>query len=219
MYKGIIFDFDGVLYDSEKHWAQIENPYLKKHIKVWRDTDYSLLIGKSINSAYDYLVKNFGFNLRREQYLADYEMMAIRLYSQLAQPLANIDLIASVLESYPEKIAIASSSKPDWIKLAIGHKPLPMQINTVVTAHDPGMNHGKPAPDIYLEASRRLGLESCDLIAIEDSETGIASAKAAGLYCIGLLNGFNAGQDLSQADEVFTGYTHETANRLNELLS
>lgn len=219
MYKGIVFDFDGVLYDSEKHWAEVENPYLKSHIPEWKDAYYAHLIGKSTHSVYEYLVKRFGLNLTREQYMADYEEMAQRLYGQKTTPLEKLNLIAIVQQETSVKAAIASSSKPEWIMQALRNNPVKLQFATVVTAHDHNVKHGKPAPDVYLEASRRLCIKPGHLIAIEDSATGVASAKSAGLYCIGLVNGFNLDQDLSQADETFDGYSNHAASRLKELLS
>jgi beta-phosphoglucomutase-like phosphatase (HAD superfamily) len=66
---GVIFDFDGVIVDSEKHWAIIENSYLHKHIPNWADEAYSTLVGKDLSSVYDLLIRSWGFKLSKQQYL------------------------------------------------------------------------------------------------------------------------------------------------------
>ncbi|MMZ65994.1 2-deoxyglucose-6-phosphate phosphatase [compost metagenome] len=64
------------------------------------------------------------------------------------------------------------------------------------------MPHGKPAPDVYLEAALQLGVEPQECLVLEDSRNGIVAAKAAGMGCIGYVNLNSGNQDLSQADSI-----------------
>ncbi|MNN79879.1 Beta-phosphoglucomutase [compost metagenome] len=64
------------------------------------------------------------------------------------------------------------------------------------------MPKGKPAPDVYLEAAKQLGVEPKECLVLEDSRNGVIAAKAAGMGCIGYVNLNSGNQDLSQADEV-----------------
>jgi HAD superfamily hydrolase (TIGR01509 family) len=95
-------------------------------------------------------------------------------------------------------VAIASSSPSEWVvdhleRLAMRHRFRP-----VVTAG--GELRGKPAPDTYLDACARLGVDPADALAIEDSPHGIAAAKAAGLRCVAVPNPITEVLDLSAAD-------------------
>lgn len=217
MYSGIVFDFDGVLYDSEKHWDVIENQYLLMRISDWNTDEYKNLIGKSLPEAYIYLSRR-GLELTEEQYTADYHEMAARLYSNMAKPLENVSLLLEELSTLNSKIAIASSSKRVWIDSALKSNEFPISISVIATADDPLVALGKPAPDVYLRAAHLLGEDASKLVAIEDSRSGVTSAKAAGLYCFGLRNGFNDAQDLSAADEIISGYTAESVAKVTSLL-
>jgi HAD superfamily hydrolase (TIGR01509 family) len=96
------------------------------------------------------------------------------------------------------RLAIASSSPADWVEEHLGRLGLGPRFGTVVTAG--GALRGKPAPDVYLEACARLGVEPARALAVEDSPNGIAAAKAAGLWCVNVPNDLTAALDRSAAD-------------------
>lgn len=204
---GIIFDFDGVIVDSEKHWADVENPYLRRHIPSWHDEDYAILVGKSLPEVYA-LLQSRGLKIAANQYFVDYEEMAQKLYSDLAQPLAPIITLLDWAHERHIACAIASSSKRSWIDLALRTHNLEHFFMSVASAHDPGVAKGKPAPDVYLQAISTMDISSSNLIAIEDSSNGVLAAKAAGLFCIGLRNGDNETQNLDQADMIVQEFTN-----------
>jgi HAD superfamily hydrolase (TIGR01509 family) len=217
VYSGIIFDFDGVLYDSEKHWEKIENRYLIERVPGWDPYEYKHLIGHSLPEAYTYL-KNRGLRLTEEQYFADYHKMAMELYANYAKPLLNIDTLLRRLSIRKTKMAVASSSKRIWIDTALHNSALPIDFTVIVSSDDKSIAKGKPAPDVYLRAAELLGEQTSKLIAIEDSKNGVVSAKAAGLYCFGLRNGFNETQDLSEADDIIHGYTPQNMKKILNLI-
>lgn len=217
--SGIVFDFDGVLFDSEKHWAHVENPYLRKHIPAWKDTDYARLVGESLPEVYRFLVNVYRFQVSAQQYFADYEKMAVTLYSELAKPLPNVQELLSSIEADDDlSVAIASSAKPDWIMLALRAHNLQNYFPIVITAHDEHIQHGKPAPDVYLEAASRLALDVTQLLAIEDSYNGVKAARAANIFCVGLKNGVNEDQDLTEANVAVNGYEEMSVDYLKGLV-
>jgi len=217
MYTGVVFDFDGVLYDSEKHWYEIENRYLITRISTWDPHDHKNLLGLPLQDSYKYL-RSRGLNLTDEEYFADYHSMAVQLYSNSAKPLKNVDTLLHELAKLKMKIAIASSSKLAWINIALQSNKLPVVITVIVSGDDTFVTKGKPAPEVYLRAAQLLNEPTSKLIAIEDSKNGVTSAKAAGLYCIGLRNGFNNDQDLSEADDIISGYSQESVAKIMKLI-
>jgi len=218
MYRGVVFDFDGVLYDSEKHWVEVENSYLISQMPNWDPQDHRLLIGSSLPDTYNYL-RSKGFILSREKYFADYHKMAVELYSNIAKPLQDLDVLLRKLAARKTKMAVASSSKRIWINMALMNNKLPVTFTKIVSGDDPSIAEGKPAPDVYLKAAGLLNTPTAQLIAIEDSKNGIVSAKTAGLYCFGLQNGFNEDQDLSDADDIINGYSTESINKIMSLVA
>ena len=218
-FSGIVFDFDGVLFDSEKHWPAVENDYLHRHMPRWKDEYYSQLIGRSLAEIHELLSKTYGFLLTQDEYFKDYDVMAQDLYASTALPLLNVDRVIANAHGRGRSLAIASSSKRSWIDAALRRTQFAHKFSDIVTAYDSDVARSKPAPDIYLVAAKRLGLAPTQLIAIEDSKNGVLSAKAAGLYTIGIRNGFNEDQDLGSADEILLGYTGPSLQRINELLA
>jgi beta-phosphoglucomutase-like phosphatase (HAD superfamily) len=73
-----------------------------------------------------------------------------------------------------------------------------------VSAEEVG-GEGKPSPAIYLYTAQRLGVDPARCVVAEDSRNGVLAARAAGMYCIGLRNGFNDDQDLSEANIIVNG--------------
>ena len=214
-YEGVVFDFDGVLYDSERYWMRLEVDYIERHLSGWDRSDYANLTGRPITEVYTLLCAR-GLKLTEERYLDDYESMAQRVYGDYVRPLPHVDSLLSRLSARHAKLAIASSSKRSWIDLALHSRSLSIDFSVIASAADPLVECGKPAPDVYLYAAQQLGVSPERLIAIEDSSHGVTSACAAGLYCIGLKNGFNEDQDLSHAHEVMRGYHPD---HLSEILS
>ncbi|HET9722170.1 MAG TPA: HAD family phosphatase [Candidatus Saccharimonadales bacterium] len=217
MHSGIVFDFDGVLYDSEKHWLEVENDYLLARVPAWDVRDYKNIVGCSLSEAYDYL-KLKGLNVGRDEYFADYNTMALELYSNKAKPLKNVALLLRELTMNKAKMAIASSSKRSWIEAALQSSELPAKIEVIVTVDDESVINGKPSPDVYLRAAKLLNENPADLLAIEDSSNGIDSAKSAGFYCLGLRNGFNGDQSLDRADDVIYGFDRESIEKIMRLI-
>jgi HAD superfamily hydrolase (TIGR01509 family) len=95
-------------------------------------------------------------------------------------------------------LAIASSSPADWVLPLLDRLGLRDRFRWIVNAEGP--LRGKPAPDTYLEACARLGVEPRDALAVEDSPHGIAAAKDAGLSCVAVPHGLTDTLDLSAAD-------------------
>ena len=209
-YLAVVLDFDGVIVDSEDHWGGVENPYIKKHTSKWRDEDYGQLTGMGLSEVHKLLVTKYDFPLSEQQYFNDYEELALTLYSEVAKPIKGVEQFLEHLKASDLKIAIASSSRPTWINIALKRHGLRGYFSRIVSSHDPDVSNGKPAPDVYVKAARELLVATDKIIVIEDSTNGIRAAKSAGTFCIGLnINGQNI-QDLSQADLIVTSYDELT---------
>jgi HAD superfamily hydrolase (TIGR01509 family) len=204
--KGIIFDFDGVIVDSEDHWSSVENPYIKSHTEGWHDKFYDRLTGMGLTEIHKLLKDEYGFSLTKDEYFNDYEQLALKLYTDIAKPIEGVgDLLRRVRECGLD-ISIASSSKPTWINISLEKYDLKHYFSHVISSHDNGIKHGKPFPDVYVEALRQSNLKPSEVIAVEDSTNGIKAAKSAGMFCIALnVNGTNP-QDISEADGIITTY-------------
>lgn len=204
-YKAVIFDMDGVIVDSELHWKSLEGFFLRSLVPHWTPQDQSKIIGLSLDSLYAMLRDTYGMTETQEAFLEQYHKMAAGIYQDKANLLPGFrDLLNQLLER-KMPLAIASSSHQSWIAMVVVKFKLHSAFPVIVSAQQVG-GRGKPAPDIYLYTAEMLSVKPEDCVVIEDSKNGVLSAKNAGMFCIGIRNGFNEEQDISAADVIIEGY-------------
>jgi HAD superfamily hydrolase (TIGR01509 family) len=114
--------------------------------------------------------------------LTFYIDILVHMLSEVHETLPGARELIAELRSRAVPLALASSSLPSWIEALLRGVGLTDAFDAVVSASM--VEHGKPAPDIYLLACERLGLPPEQCLAIEDTPTGLASAKAAGLFVV-----------------------------------
>lgn len=202
----VIFDMDGVIVDSEIHWKSLEGFFLKSLVPTWTDQDQGRIIGLSINDTYALLSGEYGLQKSREEFFALYQEIAREIYGQKAALIEGFHELLLLLKEKGVPLALASSSRKNWIDLLLDRYELRPYFDVVVSAEDLPGGQGKPSPAIYLHTAKLLGVPPEKCIVIEDSRNGVLSAKNAGMYCIGFRNGFNEEQDLSGADTIVNGY-------------
>jgi HAD superfamily hydrolase (TIGR01509 family) len=214
----VIFDMDGVLVDSELHWTEIQSDFLRGLLPKWTDEDQLRLIGLSANHVYELLVKDYGLGQSIEEYFSYYEGITKEIYGKRTQLIPRVENLLHELRDNGIPLALASSSPHAWISIVLDRFGFRDLFEHVVSADDLG-GVGKPHPGIYLKTSELLEVAPSECIAIEDSNKGVASAVAAGMTCVGIKNGFNEHQDLSQADVVIEGFSAINAEFFRGLYS
>ena len=196
MLKGIIFDMDGVLINSE--------PF---HYRVWKETlrergidlDYEVYkdcIGSTIGTLMQILHKHYGISLedtslREEMNAKKEELIRKEGYPPL------IPYVKELLEKLYKGgygLAVASSSPLSYIEKVTDHWGIRKYFHSLVSGES--VENPKPAPDVFLKAARQLGFSPEECIVIEDSENGCKAAKNAGITCIGYKNPDSGKQDL-----------------------
>jgi HAD superfamily hydrolase (TIGR01509 family) len=197
--RAVVFDFDGLVLDTELPVYSAWCAAFEAHgatpptIQEWGDE-----IGTSGGIDLE------AWLLERATMPVDLDVMhqTRRAHHQalVAQEVARPGVEAWLDESDAAGLglAIASSSPADWVLPLVERLGLRARFSTIVTAE--GELRGKPAPDTYLEACARLGVETRHALAVEDSPHGIAAAKAAGLFCVTVPHALTAPLDLSAAD-------------------
>jgi HAD superfamily hydrolase (TIGR01509 family) len=198
--EAVIFDFDGVLLDSE-------TPEYEAHRRIYERCGAVLTVDEWCDAIG---IWTEGHDDRRFATLCErspnapsrdaYHAERKRIFKALVprEPMRGIRELLLALAAAGIPAAIASTAPASWVvpeAERIGIRPL---FRTVVTADD--VPRRKPAPDVYLEAARRLGADPARAVAIEDSGPGIASAKAAGMTAIAIPHWLTELHDLSGAD-------------------
>lgn len=196
--KAFIFDFDGVIVDSEIYWDRHTLSVYREMIPSFNREDDKKLKGRSIHDIYPMLVQDYGMALSKEEYMEHIRALTDKIYGEECALLPGLKELVARLHAGNVPTGIASSSQRDWIASTLKRLEYEDMFTPVVTAADVGV--GKPNPAVYLEAARQMQAVPAECIAIEDSFNGVKAAKDAGMICIGVHHEEGYPQDLSQAD-------------------
>ncbi|TSC79175.1 MAG: HAD-superfamily hydrolase [Candidatus Peregrinibacteria bacterium Gr01-1014_25] len=202
--KAFIFDFDGVIVDSERHWITLgDDVFFPSIVPGWTRADGARMMGLGVESSHEFLTREYGLRMPFSEFSRRLEECVDVVYGERAKPLPGLDVLLAYLARNNIPIGIASSSKRRWIEKALERLGLRHHFRTIRSGDDVG-DRTKPHPDVYLLAAGDLGAEPATCVVIEDSTNGVAAAKAAGMTCIALRTDVNGEQDLSQADTLVT---------------
>ncbi len=204
MIQAIVFDLDGVLIDSEQVWDVVRHDWVIEAGGRWSDSAQRDMMGMSSVEWSRYVAEELGVDLPVEQISRDVAGGVADSYRK------HLPLIAGAREAVERlagelPLAIASSSNREVIDLVLELSRFGPCFQATVSSEE--VARGKPAPDVYLEAARRLGVAPASCAAVEDSHNGIASAKAAEMYVIAIPNPHYPPGDeaLAQADLILAG--------------
>tara|TARA_B100000809_G_scaffold225899_3_gene237165 strand:- start:3162 stop:3827 length:666 start_codon:yes stop_codon:yes gene_type:complete len=217
MLKAILFDHDGTLVDSEASHCKIWNALLSGYGVSVSFAEFARdCIGVSVDTTTGYFIERFSLDITVAELMAIKERAALEYQQD-----KGFDAIAGAMELLRElysrqlKVAIVSGAVRDSVLHTIQCNGLASMLGAVVTASDVAVN--KPAPEGYLQALDRLGVTAEEAIAIEDSASGIASAKAAGLTCFAIHHDYLSLSSLASADRVFNTHA-EVREHLLDLI-
>src|SRR5215813_10853560 len=198
MIKALIFDFDGLILDTEgaeyRSWCDVfEANGCKLHLEKWAEC-----IGTAgAFDPHEYLEQLSGQQLDRTQTM---EVRRARFNELMAgQPLLpGVESYIAEAQKRGMKLGVASSSTREWVLGYLTQYELAGRFHTVRCRDD--VRKAKPDPELYLSALSALGLSPQEAIALEDSPNGILAAKRAGLFCVAVPNPLTRQLSLAHAD-------------------
>jgi len=201
-YKGVIFDCDGVLVDSEALSCGAWNILFEREYNIDIGTDYSHILGKTTKE----VVESF-FKLHSLEYTPDIlpkiAAMKERIYQESAhgklKPTPGVKEFITKLIQHNIPIIVASSGILAKIQFNLKETGLSDYFSQIISAD--GIKNGKPHPEIFLLAAERLKIPINECIVIEDSVTGVSAGKASGAFTVAITTSFPA-KKLNQADLV-----------------
>jgi HAD superfamily hydrolase (TIGR01509 family) len=208
----VVFDLDGVLVDSEAVWDAVREELAGERGGNWHPGAQRAMMGMSSPEWSAYMHERIGLS---ESPVEINQIVVERMLQRYAAgppwiPGA-LDAVHRIAASFP--LGLASSSNRELIDAVLEAGGIAGLFRATVSSEE--VARGKPSPDVYLEAARRLRVDPAACVAIEDSHNGIRSAKAAGMICIAIPNPqFPPGEAVREADRLLGSIDELTVDTL-----
>lgn len=178
----MIFDLDGVLVDSEIWWDEVRQAYALGCGRTWDRDDQAAVMGANSRAWSRIMRDRLGLDLPPEQIERAIVDGVVERYERDGAPVIDGAVEAARRIAADRPVAVASSAHHDVIAAALAATGLSTVFDIVVSSDE--VAHGKPAPDVYLEAARRLGVAPATCLVVEDSRNGVLAARAAGMTVV-----------------------------------
>ena len=181
--RALVFDMDGLMLDTEPLYKAAWQRACLELGYDFDDESYAKVIGRPTDDGVAELARRFGAGFPIERFRSR--------WPELWQAEADADGIATkpgllelltLIEQRGLRVAVATSSEMEYTEFSLRKAGLDGRFPIIVTGDQ--VQRGKPAPDIYLEAARRLGTNPAECVALEDSEAGILAASRAGMIAV-----------------------------------
>jgi len=183
--EAVVFDLDGVLLDSEQVWDEVREALVRERGGRWPDDAQARMMGMSSPEWSRYLHDEAGLAEPPEEISAEVvERMLARYRDHLPLLPGALDAVGRLAAAWP--LAVASSSNRPLIEAFLDAADVRELFATTVSSEE--VAAGKPAPDVFLEAARRLRVEPTACAAVEDSANGLRAAAAAGMLVVAMPN-------------------------------
>ena len=185
MIEAVVFDLDGVIVDSEHVWDEVRQRLAEDRGGRWHDRASRDMMGMSSLEWSRYMHDVIGLAEPPEQINAEVVRRLVAVYREELPLLPGaVEAVEALAARWP--LGLASSSNREVIDLVLSVSGLERLFAATVSSEE--VARGKPAPDVYLEAARRLAVPAERCAAVEDSENGIRSARAAGMRVVAIPN-------------------------------
>ena len=213
MIKGVLFDMDGVLVDSERFIAAAAIKMFSELGVNVRPEDFHPFVGTGENRYIGGVAEKYGLTVD----LPKVKARTYQIFGEIARnnlfPLPGAKDFIKRCRAKGLRLALATSA--DRVKMIINLEEtglVPETFNAIITGED--VLHKKPAPDIYIKAAEALGLDPSECLVVEDAVSGVRSGKNAGCKCLAVTTSFRA-EDLYEADWVFANLAEVNEEVLN----
>jgi beta-phosphoglucomutase-like phosphatase (HAD superfamily) len=197
--RALLFDMDGLMVDSEPLWFEVEREFARARGGDWTEALGTACIGMGMANTLRVMHESFGFPVDVERDASVIVELFVARVGELTLKTGFDELLAEALSKGVPR-ALASSSARRLVEATLARFGVRERFDAVVTGDC--VAHPKPAPDIFLEAARRLRVPPEACVVLEDSLAGVRAARAAGMRVIAVPEGVASAEMTSLAEAV-----------------
>ncbi len=195
--KAVVFDLDGLMFNTEELYQHVGAVVLRRRGKEFTPELLDAMMGRPGPVALGIMIQWHSLPESVEQLAAESDAVFDEILQERLEPMPGLFALLDTLERAELPKAIATSSSRAFLNRVLGQFDLDGRFQFVLTAED--VVEGKPHPEIYLTASRRLGVRPAELLVLEDSENGCRAAAAAGTFLVAVPADHSRRHDFSGA--------------------
>ena len=184
MVAAVIFDNDGLMLDTEQAWTRAETALFAAHGVAFTLEHKRDMLGSSRAIAAAKMERHLGLPGRGEALMDELHALVMDELKRGAPPMPGAVTLLGALRERGVPVALASNSVATFVERALAGAGLTDAFDAILTADR--VARPKPAPDVYLAAAEALGAVPERCVAMEDSQTGVAAARAAGMAVVGV---------------------------------
>ncbi len=189
---------DGVLADSEPLYHLSLNQVLQAHGHSLTDEDNRIILGTTVDFTWQTLKERFRLDGEIEDWIGVYDEVLLKNLKENIEPSPGLYALLDSLDARSLPFGLASSSQANWVDVILTILGVKERFRVVMSGDM--VTDGKPAPEIYLTAASKLGVEPARCLVFEDSPHGIQAGKAAGMTVVAVITDMTRDLDVSHAD-------------------
>jgi len=200
--KGVIFDLDGVLVDTEYYQSKAWIEVLKNYGIFLSQREMSDYKGKSGEVIEEQIKRKYALKIKKGELVQKRNEIVLKIFKK--QKVKTMPYVKRTLNFFKKRnklLAVASTGIEEEVLLKLKKAGIFSYFSAITSKSE--VKRGKPYPDVYFFATKKINLKPNECLAIEDTQSGVESAKSAGLFCFAIPNEYSFHQDFSKADKVF----------------
>lgn len=200
--KAVVFDMDGLMFNTEDIYFAVGQELLRRRGKEFTRELSDAMMGRPPKASFEVMIQWHDLKDTWQELAAESEDLFIQAIPGRIAPMPGLMPLLGALEAAGIPKAIATSSSRRTLQAVLAPFDLEPRFAFTLTAED--VTHGKPNPEIYLQAGARFGLPPGEMLVLEDSEAGCQAASAAGAITVAVPGAHSARHDFSSASVVLS---------------
>lgn len=180
--RAVVFDLDGLMFNTEELYFHVGTEVLRRRGKVLTQELLNQMIGRPSRVSLQIMIDWHELDDTVETLQRDNDEIFAEILPQRLAPMPGLLNLMSALEAQPIPKAIGTSSRRPFVDNVLGRFDFAPRFAFILTSES--VTHGKPDPEIYLQAAERFGISPDEMMVLEDSEIGCRAAVASGAYAV-----------------------------------